>query len=566
MARIIKLLSNLSIRSKVAAAFGVMLLIIGGLGFFAIDRLARVNGTTLDINTNWLPSVRYIGEVRYNMARHRAILSRHAMVTEPAQKAQVEDRIKVALQNVDVARRKYEAFITSAEERSAYDRFSTAWAEYLSAVDQMLVVSRENRAAEAMQQFVTKVSQAGLAAETTVDKIVELNLKGADAAQALGDEIYAGSRLFVIGVVALALFVAIGAGLLLSRGVATPVRGMTAARRVIAAHDLAAAIPALGPRDEIGRMADAVSVFKESMIAAAAAAEREAAEQQTRASRAALIDRLTHEFDAEVSGVLEAVAAAANEMQSTASAMTSIADGSARQANTVAAAAEEASANVQTVAASAEELTSSIAEISRQVEQSSSISRQAAEQAKATDNEVETLAQAANKIGEVVRLISDIAERTNLLALNATIEAARAGEAGRGFAIVASEVKGLAQQTARATEDIAAQVDAIQTATGHSVEAIREIAATIATVSQASTAIASAVEEQGAATKEIARNVQQASVGTSQVTQNITGVSEAAAEAGHAASQVLGAAGDLSKHSTDLRSKVEAFLSAIRAA
>jgi methyl-accepting chemotaxis protein len=559
-------LRNVSIRTKLVAAFGVMLLMVGGLGFFAIDRLARVNATTVDINTNWLPSVRYIGEVRYNMARHRAILSRHVMVSEPAQKTQVEERIKVALQNVDAARSKYQALIASAEERGAYEKFTAAWGDYLKSVDQMLVVSRNNQAAEAMQMFVTKVSQSGLAAETTVDKIVELNLKGADATQGLGQQIYSGSRLLVLSAIALALVVAVGAGLLLSRAVATPVRGMTAAMTRLAARDMSAEIPGLGQRDEIGRMADAVAVFRESMIKAAAAAEREASEQAARETRAASLERLTRDFDADVTEVLEAVASAANEMQSTASAMTSIADGSARQANAVAAAAEEASANVQTVAASAEELTSSIVEISRQVEQSSTVSSRAAEQAKTTDHEVETLSQAATKIGEVVKLISDIADRTNLLALNATIEAARAGEAGRGFAIVASEVKGLAQQTARATEDIAAQVDAIQMATARSVEAIREIATTIAAVGHTSTAIASAVEEQGAATKEIARNVQQASAGTSQVTQNITGVSQAAAEAGHAATQVLDAAGDLSEQSTLLRGKVEAFLGAIKAA
>jgi methyl-accepting chemotaxis protein len=557
---------NLSIRTRLAVVFGVMLVIIGAVGFFAIERLGSVNATTVDINTNWLPSVRYIGEVRYNMARHRAILSRHVMVTEAAQKAQVEERVKAALQNVDAARKKYETLISSPEERSAYEQFSGAWGDYLKSVDEMLAASNRNQAAEAMQLFVTKVSQTGLVAESTVDKLVALNLKGADAAQALGESIYADSRLLVLGAIALALLVAVGAGLLLSRSVATPVVGMTAAMTRLAAQDMAVEIPALGQRDEIGRMATAVAVFKDSMIAAAAAAEREAAENTARAARAALIDRLTGEFDADVTRVLQTVASAADQMQSTASAMTEIADGSAHQANAAAAGAEEASANVQTVAASAEELASSIAEITRQIGQSSEISSQAAARAKSADQDVETLAQGAAKIGEVVKLISDIADRTNLLALNATIEAARAGEAGRGFAIVASEVKGLAQQTARATEDIAAQVDAIQMATGRSVEAIRDIAATVAGISQTSTAIASAVEQQGAATDEIARNVQQASGGTAQVTQNMAGVSESASKAGHAATEVLGAARDLSKQSTLLRGKVEAFLNAIKAA
>jgi methyl-accepting chemotaxis protein len=559
-------LNNVSIRIKIAAAFGVMLLIIGAAGVFSIERLARVNATTIDINTNWLPSIRFIGEVRYNMARHRAILARHAMVTEPAQKAQVEDRLKVARQNVENARKAYEPLIASAEERDAYTKYTTAWTDYLKAVDEMIATSNRSQAAEAAQLFVTKVSQAGLAAETTVDKIVALNLQGADAAQAAGADLYANSRTLVLAALALALVVALGAGYLLSRGVATPVVGMTAAMTRLAAHDLAVEIPAVGQRDEIGRMANAVQVFKENMIKATEAAEHEAAEAKARDARAALVDRLTHDFDAGVTAVLGAVASAANELHSTATAMTKIAEGSAQRASAAGTAADEASANVQTVASAADELSSSIAEISRQVTQSAVVSDQAVSQAKATNSEVEGLAQAANKIGEVIRLITEIADRTNLLALNATIEAARAGDAGRGFAIVASEVKSLAQQTGKATEDIAAQVEQIQTATARSVEAIGEIMSTITNISHAATAIASAVEEQGAATSEIARNVQQASAGTAEVTHNVTGVSQAAAETGHAASQVLGAADELSKQSSQLRTQVETFLNAIRAA
>ncbi|HUI96730.1 MAG TPA: methyl-accepting chemotaxis protein [Xanthobacteraceae bacterium] len=559
-------LNNLSIRIKIAAAFGVMLLIIGALGFFAIDRLAGVNATTVDINSSWLPSVRYIGEVRYNMARHRAILSRHVMVSEPAAKAQVEDRIKVALQSVDAARKKYEPLITSPEERDAYTKFSAAWSAYLEAANAYLTVSTKGQAAEAMQMFVTKVSQEGLAAESTVDKIVEINLKGADAAQASGDALYASSRLFVLGAIGLALVVALVAGYLLSRGVATPVVGMTAAMTRLAAHDMTVDIPAVGQRDEIGRMADAVQVFKDNMIAAAAAAERETAAVKSREARTAAIETLTHDFDRDVTEVLKAVAAAAHEMQTTAAAMSAIAEQSSQQANAVAAAAQEASVNVETVAVAADELSSSVAEINRQVTQSATTSGQAVSQAKATNAEVEGLAEAAQKIGEVVKLITAIADQTNLLALNATIEAARAGEAGRGFAVVAAEVKSLAQQTGKATSEISTQVEAIQTATGRSVGAIREIVSTITGISEAATAIASAVEEQGAATAEIARNVQQASTGTTEVTRNITGVSEAATQAGGAAGQVLEAADDLSKQSTVLRGRVETFLNAIRAA
>jgi methyl-accepting chemotaxis protein len=188
------------------------------------------------------------------------------------------------------------------------------------------------------------------------------------------------------------------------------------------------------------------------------------------------------------------------------------------------------------------------------------------DQAKTTSMTVDGLAQAAQRIGDVVKLIQDIASQTNLLALNATIEAARAGEAGKGFAVVASEVKTLANQTAKATEEISNQISEIQGSTGETVSAIGAIGETIAHVDEIASAIASAVQEQGAATQEIAGNVQQASKGTAEITQNIAGVTQAASETGAASSQVLGAATDLSKQAEKLRGEVDSFLANIRAA
>ena len=233
----------------------------------------------------------------------------------------------------------------------------------------------------------------------------------------------------------------------------------------------------------------------------------------------------------------------------------------------MAAASEQATTNVQTVAAATEEMSSSVGEIGRQVSASRPRSPSARSvEAEKTNAEVQGLAEAASKIGEVVNLISDIAEQTNLLALNATIEAARAGEAGKGFAVVASEVKTLASQTAKATEEIAAQIGAIQGAVGGSVEAIKGIGKTIAEISEIATTIASAVEEQGAATQEISRNVQEAAQGTSEVTENISGVNQAAGETGAAAGQVLSAAQELSRQSETLRTEVERFLIDVKAA
>ncbi len=276
--------------------------------------------------------------------------------------------------------------------------------------------------------------------------------------------------------------------------------------------------------------------------------------------------RMADDFEASVGKVARSVAAAAETMKGTAESLSEVASDTGKRAIAVAAATEQASTNVQTVAASAEELAASVQEISRQVAESTAIASRAAAEAEATDGTVKGLAEAAAKIGDVVRLISDIAGQTNLLALNATIEAARAGEAGKGFAVVASEVKNLATQTAKATEEIGAQISAMQGATDAAVRAIRSIGETIGRMNAIAASIAAAVEQQGAATQEIARSVQQAAVGTSEVSATIGGVTQAVDMAGGQAAQVLDAANALSGEAATLQREVARFLTAIRAA
>ncbi|WP_328804117.1 methyl-accepting chemotaxis protein [Roseibium aggregatum] len=319
-------------------------------------------------------------------------------------------------------------------------------------------------------------------------------------------------------------------------------------------------------RSEIGDMVRAVMVFKDNKIKADELAVREAEETKKREERARYIEQLTRDFDADISELLNAVAGASTEMESTAQSMSNIADDTNHRATTVAGAAEEASANVQTVATATEELSSSIQEISRQVAQSSDIAGRAVDQATNTDQQIQGLSIASQRIGEVISLISDIAEQTNLLALNATIEAARAGDAGKGFAVVAAEVKELASQTAKATEDISQQIGNIQNETEGAVTAIQSIGTTISEINEIASSIASAVEEQTAATQEIARNVEQAASGTDQVTANILEVTRAASETGAAATQVTATAGELSTKSELLKAQVEKFLTEVRAA
>ena len=271
-------------------------------------------------------------------------------------------------------------------------------------------------------------------------------------------------------------------------------------------------------------------------------------------------------FEKNVLTVVEGVASASTELESTAQTMSSTAEHTAEQSSVVASATEQASGNVQTVAAAAEQLSSSVQEIGRQIEQAKEIAREAVETSERTNATVNTMAEMSQKIGEVVDLISDIAEQTNLLALNATIEAARAGEAGKGFAVVASEVKSLANQTAKATEDISRQIGEMQGVTKDTVGAIEQIRGVMGRIDEFTTAIASAVEEQNAATNEIARNAQEAAIGTQQVSSNIADVQQSATTSGESAGNVLSAAGELSRQSENLRARVQTFLEEVRAA
>jgi methyl-accepting chemotaxis protein len=258
--------------------------------------------------------------------------------------------------------------------------------------------------------------------------------------------------------------------------------------------------------------------------------------------------------------------AAASALESDAGSMAVAAEETSRQSTAVAAASEQASVNVQTVASAAEELSASIAEISRQVAHSATSTIRAVTDAEQANVQIRNLAEAAQRIGDVVNLINEIAGQTDLLALNATIEAARAGEAGKGFAVVASEVKSLSNQTSKATDEIRAKINEMQAATTQSVHAMQTVGRTIGEISEVSTAIASAVEQQGAATKEIARNVQHASAGTEQVSSNVSGISQAAADAGLIATRVSGASKRINGEVNTLRAEVEKFLSSMKAA
>ena len=354
--------------------------------------------------------------------------------------------------------------------------------------------------------------------------------------------------------------------LLLARGIGRPIGLMTETMTRLAGGETELAVPALERKDEVGAMAQAIEVFKKNAVAASRLASLQAEEQAEKLRRTERIDACTASFDSSVSGFIATVAGAAVEMEATARSVAAMTAGSGKQTSDAAAAAQTTAANVQTVAATADELFNSTAQIGQQAAESSTITSQAAQEAAHADTRIQALADMAQQIGQVVQLIEQIAGQTNLLALNATIEAARAGEAGKGFAVVASEVKNLANQTAKATVEIRAQIEQVQSATAEAVTTIRGIGATIARVNDVASAIASAVDSQRTAAREIAENVKQAATGASSVSSNIAGATHMSIEVGTATGQMVDTAAELAQQSDRLKQEVEKFLTAVRAA
>jgi methyl-accepting chemotaxis protein len=560
--------SKFSIRTKIVSLVSLLLLASAGMGWLSATSMRSLNANTEEIASNWLPSIKALGELNAGVVSYRAVLRSHLLAETLEEKTTVEKTLAGIVESNTRIRRAYEPMISTPEERALYDDWSKRWDQFKAISAKVMELSRQEaghlpRAALDLSKEATKVS---LEADAILAKDVELNDKGAAEETRAAKQTYSSVLTMLAVIVGLAILLGAGVSFYVIRDVSAGIASIVEPMQALGQGRLEADVPHQGDKTEIGQMADALQIFKEALIAKRAADQAAAKDAEAKIERGRRVDGITRDFEQMIGNIVNNVSSASSQLEASAGSLSTTAARSQELSTTVAAASEEASTNVQSVASATEELSSSVNEISRQVQESARMASNAVGQARSTTERVGELSKAATRIGDVIELINTIAGQTNLLALNATIEAARAGEAGRGFAVVASEVKALAEQTAKATGEIGQQINGIQAATQDSVNAIKEISGTIEKLSEISSTIAAAVEEQGAATQEISRNVQQAAEGTQQVSSNIMDVQRGATDTGSASSQVLAAAKTLSSDSTRLKTEVSKFLTDVRAA
>jgi methyl-accepting chemotaxis protein len=563
------MLAKYSIRAKIIAVVAFLLVAMAGMGLLAVRNMRAMNVNTVDIATSWLPSVRVLGELRAGVITYRTVIREHMLAETLEEKQAAEKTLATVVESNTKIRAAYEPMISSPEERALYNEWSQAWDKYKKGTEEVMALSRKAAGkipAEAHELNTKTVNKIGMDADNILKKGIDLNNAGGDKAAQDAATSYTSALMMLAVILGAGIIIGIGVSFYLVRDVSSGIASIVTPMQALGKGDLSAEVPHQGEKTEIGAMADVLQVFKQALIAKKAADGAAALDAEAKIERGRRVDSITRNFESMIGEIVQTVSSASTQLEASAGTLSKTAERSQQLTTAVAAASEEASTNVQSVASATEELSSSVNEISRQVQESARMATDAVGQARTTNDRVSELSKAASRIGDVVELINTIAGQTNLLALNATIEAARAGEAGRGFAVVASEVKALAEQTAKATGEIGQQITGIQAATQDSVNAIKEISGTIERLSEISSTIAAAVEEQGAATQEISRNVQQASQGTQQVSSNITDVQRGATETGSASAQVLTAAQSLSGDSNRLKLEVGKFLDSVRAA
>ena len=523
-------LKKMKIASKLALGFGVVLALVVILGVFSLKQLTKVNHSTVDIASNWLPSVRTLGELRFDASTIRRDTLNYVVATD--RKQYYQDQLNAEFSAIAEVEKRYEPTISSDEERNLYQGFREQWDKYFAVNTRIRELAKQGKTADAILLQHGEGAQLFDAAAKYLQDDVDLNDKGATNAAQQSVATYSASRFWVIGL----LLGAVGLGFTIAFGLAgaitKSIAGVLASMTELAAGggDLTKRID-ITSGDEVGELAGKFNTFMDKM----------------------------EELIAKMAGVTVQMASASEQLNTTSQQITANSEETSAQADVVSKSAQAVSQNLQTVATGAEEMGASIKEIAKNATEAAKIATSAVKVAETTTATVSKLGDSSTEIGQVIKVITSIAQQTNLLALNATIEAARAGEAGKGFAVVANEVKELAKETATATEDISRKIEAIQADTKAAVDAIGAISGVIHQINDISNTIATAVEEQNATTNEMSRNVSEAAQSSGEITSNIAGVAQAAESTSRGAGDTQKASQQLVATSAELRRLVEQF-------
>ena len=560
-------LTNASIRIKIGAAFAAVFILIATLGGVSLYKFKDFNNDVAEITENYLLAIGYLDNIRAGHFTHRLAMEHLFLVDLSSdEKATAQGQAKAARAVIDEYLGKYAPTVETPEETEIFRNYKLHADGYFRGIDAALAVYAQGNMAEAAKIYRTQALTEAKGVDEWLATDLDFNVKTGNEWAKLASDSYHSGSFIVVALLAVTVVLSTLSGHLLVKAIAQPVVGMVKAMLALAEGNTAIDVPSKQRQDEIGNMARAVEVFRQNAIDnERMRQDQKQSEIRAQTERRNEMLKMADSLESRVHGIVGTINQSVRKLHTASDNLSANAEQTQRQSAAVAAATEQATTNVGTVSAASSQLTASINEISRRVNDAARVSGAASAEAKAATGRVAGLESAAQKIGEVVQLINDIASQTNLLALNATIESARAGDAGKGFAVVANEVKSLAGQTGRATDDIAAQIGTIQVETQAAVSAIETIARTIEQINEMTASIATAVEQQGAATGEIARNVEQATAGTREVSNNISGVAHAASDTGQMAQSVFQAAGELMAESTELEHEIENFLSELRA-